>query len=346
MKLSREEFNVPKKYEFTGETRLIQVPFFANGSTVEVKRIRSLKTFYANWTRPGLNIAVKAGELGGWIQSEDNLSHLGAAWVSDDAAVYGDASVINNAGISMKATVTGNATVGGNSRVCNEGHVCDNATILGFSLVGDNSWVYDNVYVTGEVQILGRAEVFGNARLGGTVFVCDNSCVRDNARVTGDIIELRDSVTVAGDAFLHGDIRAKSNARIDGNAEIGTPEVPCDKILIYGSVRIGDGACIHSMRDIFWVGPLLPYRDAPQFSMDNSASSDTETVFYRNKEGGISVVLNGWDVWPLDDFRKSNNVYELIANTAENILNPVARRRDTTTKLKKHRSRECLKNTS
>ena len=50
-----------RKYEFTGETRKV------HGSTLN--RIRALRDF----------ADVKAGELGGWIEKEDNLSHEGTA---------------------------------------------------------------------------------------------------------------------------------------------------------------------------------------------------------------------------------------------------------------------------
>ena len=36
---------------------------------------------------------VKAGELGGYIESEENLSHEGNCWVSDDAYVYNNAYI-------------------------------------------------------------------------------------------------------------------------------------------------------------------------------------------------------------------------------------------------------------
>ena len=38
---------------------------------------------------------VKKGELGGYIEKEENLSENGDAWVSGDAEVYGNARVIN-----------------------------------------------------------------------------------------------------------------------------------------------------------------------------------------------------------------------------------------------------------
>ncbi|WIM84919.1 hypothetical protein QP020_02495 [Gallibacterium anatis] len=42
-------------------------------------------------------IGVKAGDLGGWIENESNLSQNGNAWVFDDARVSGDAEVFDDA---------------------------------------------------------------------------------------------------------------------------------------------------------------------------------------------------------------------------------------------------------
>ena len=76
-----------KKYELTSETKVI------NG--VELHRIKALKSF-GN---------IKEGDLGGWVESEKNLSQDGNAWVSGNAKVYDNAVVYDN------ATVGGNATV-------------------------------------------------------------------------------------------------------------------------------------------------------------------------------------------------------------------------------------------
>lgn len=68
-----------KKYEFTGETKT----FF--GTTL--KRVRAIKSF----------LDVKAGDIGGWIEKEDNLFHDGDAWVSGNASVSGNARVYGDA---------------------------------------------------------------------------------------------------------------------------------------------------------------------------------------------------------------------------------------------------------
>ena len=64
-----------KKYEFTKETQ----EFF--GHTLH--RIVATRNFGD----------VKAGDLGGWIETEDNLSHDRFCWVYDNAWVFGKAVI-------------------------------------------------------------------------------------------------------------------------------------------------------------------------------------------------------------------------------------------------------------
>lgn len=59
--------------------------------------------------------SVEAGELGGYIEKEDNLAHDGNAWVYGDAEVYGDAWVCGDAEVYGNARVCGNAWVYGNA---------------------------------------------------------------------------------------------------------------------------------------------------------------------------------------------------------------------------------------
>ena len=72
-----------KKFEFTGETKTISLFF----RTATLHRIRAVAEF-------GL---VKIGDLGGWIEKEENLSHEGKAWVFGDAKVWGNAKVCGDA---------------------------------------------------------------------------------------------------------------------------------------------------------------------------------------------------------------------------------------------------------
>ena len=49
---------------------------------------------------------VEVGELGGYIEKEENLSQTGDAWVSDDACVSGNARVSGDAWVSGDACYT------------------------------------------------------------------------------------------------------------------------------------------------------------------------------------------------------------------------------------------------
>ena len=89
-----------KRWEFTGEEKTVL--------GVVLKRIRATVEFTLK-----CGIKVKAGENGGWIEKEENLS--GNAWVSGDARVYGNACVSGNARVYGNARVSGDACVSGDA---------------------------------------------------------------------------------------------------------------------------------------------------------------------------------------------------------------------------------------
>ena len=81
-----------KKFELTTESiYLLGTKLF---------RIKALVTFGC----------VKKGELGGFVEKEENLDHTGSAWIFGNAWVYGNEEVSGNAEVSgnqMHATVKG-----------------------------------------------------------------------------------------------------------------------------------------------------------------------------------------------------------------------------------------------
>lgn len=80
-----------KKFELTTESKM----FFGK----KLFRIRALISFGD----------VKAGDLGGYVEKESNLSNDGDAWVYGDARVYGNAQVYGDARVGENAWVGGNA---------------------------------------------------------------------------------------------------------------------------------------------------------------------------------------------------------------------------------------------
>lgn len=78
---------------------------------------------------------VKSGDLGGYIEGEHNLSHVGTCWVSDNAKVYGCARVYDDAKICGNAQVWGDAQVYGNADVFHGAQVYDKARVYGYTEV-------------------------------------------------------------------------------------------------------------------------------------------------------------------------------------------------------------------
>ena len=164
-----------KKYELTSETLVL------SGHTLH--RIKALKDFGS----------IKAGELGGWIESEENLSQANNAWVYGDSKVYEDAKVYDD------AVICGNARVRGNARVFDNAMVCGKANVFG------NAWVYGNAELLDDATVFGNAEIFGNAEL------CDNAMVYGLAKV-GDKAEIGDKATICDKAEIRGNAKIRDAA--------------------------------------------------------------------------------------------------------------------------------------
>ncbi|MFD3268528.1 hypothetical protein ACE3MS_00020 [Paenibacillus dendritiformis] len=136
-----------QKYEFTGEA----TTDIAEGAILH--RIRAVRDF-GN---------VKAGDLGGWIESEKNLGHGGHCWVYDNAAVFGRASVLGYASIRNGAMVYDRAFVYGEAIVDNS-DVFGSATIAGCARVEKRSSVYRYALIAGTAELSG-AEVGANVEV-------------------------------------------------------------------------------------------------------------------------------------------------------------------------------------
>ena len=141
-----------KKYELTDETMEWE------GHTLH--RIKALRDFND----------VKAGDLGGWVESEDNLSQYEKCWLYGNARVYGDARIYGN------AIVCGDAIVHDNARVCDNAIVCNNARIYNTK---------DYCIITG----------FGSRLSATTFFRCKDDEIRVNCGCfNGTLDEFRDKV--------------------------------------------------------------------------------------------------------------------------------------------------------
>lgn len=143
-----------KKYELTDEI------WELDGHILH--RIRALRDFGD----------VTEGLHGGFIESEDNLSHEGDCWVGDAASVYGNAKVYGNAMVYDCASVYDDAEVYG------EAEVCENADVYG------KAKVYGNADVYGRAKVYGSASVYENAVVKGNAEICGWGTVKGNAEIS------------------------------------------------------------------------------------------------------------------------------------------------------------------
>jgi hypothetical protein len=104
------------KYEITN---------IAHPYNQELRRIRALVAISA--------MSVVPGDLGGYVETEKNLSHEGNAWVFGNAQVYG------NAWVSGNARVSGDARVYGDAQVCGDARVSGDASIMWISRIGSEN---------------------------------------------------------------------------------------------------------------------------------------------------------------------------------------------------------------
>ena len=187
--------SIPKKYELTDQIRV------AYGRTFH--RIRALHDFGS----------VRAGDFGGWIEKESNLSHAGICWVASEARVYGNAKIRDNALVTDSARVYGDAEVYDDARLYGYAKVYDQAKVYGKAQMADDGRVY------GSGLLFGEAKVYGNGRIHGNGSACDH-------------------VRVFGGGHLFGHAAASENSQVYGHGRV------------YAHVKIAGDERVSNMRDI------------------------------------------------------------------------------------------------
>ena len=139
----------PKKYELTKEVAEFDTPV----GVKTLYRIRECQT----------------GKIGGFVESEENLSQVGSCMVWGSAGIWGNARVSGNAIVSGYACVGEEAQVYGNAKVLNEAYIHGSAKVSG------------NAVIEGVAEILGTSQISGEATVVDAYVV--NSQITDNAFV-------------------------------------------------------------------------------------------------------------------------------------------------------------------
>lgn len=162
-----------KKYEFTGETKQVAT----KDGCVILHRIRAIRSFGE----------VNAGDLGGWIEKERNLSHKKTAWVMEDAEVRDNAMVQDNACIRGSAKIRGNAKIRGHAKIADKAIIRGHAKIDDYVEISGNVIIEGNARIHCYVMIWGRVEISGNAMIGeidSYIEISGYASIAGNAKIT------------------------------------------------------------------------------------------------------------------------------------------------------------------
>lgn len=195
------------KYELTDETCR------QYGRTLH--RIRALRDI----PRHG----VQAGDLGGWVASESNLSQNGEAWIGGNARVGGNVRISGNVWIGSNVRISGNARIGGDARVYGnvriggDVRVGGGALIYGNARISDNAWIDDNVRVRGDARVGGDALIYGNARVGGYSQIYGNARVGGDAQISGNALIDSNACLLTATIFTSQALHATAFRQKDGS---------------------------------------------------------------------------------------------------------------------------------
>lgn len=150
---------------------------------------------------------VKAGDLGGFVETESNLSAdpNDAAWIYDDAIVCGDALVEDGSVVKDAAIVSGSACVTKQSQISQSAYVTDaalirhavisgQATVLGTACVLNRNGQDEKPIITDRSIVYGQ--VIGNIRIGGDTVLFDNERVYNPSKDAWTITDGKRSVRI------------------------------------------------------------------------------------------------------------------------------------------------------
>lgn len=259
-----------KKYEFVESVVWVRQK---DGCEIDnLRRIRALRDIPCH--------GVKAGDLGGYIKDEKNLSHEGDAWIGGEAYVYGDARIEGGL-VHENAIVSGysisRGEIGGDSILCGQSFVEEGCRLAGKVTV-ENSSIMNGSQLDGEISIMHESIVSGT-NISGNVSLRETVILKE--------------CTVEGNVSLRGRISA-SHTVFDGRGrEQNNP------LKIAGPAKFKHG---YIFCENHWFSVSNFFDDSGK---NFSVSDEGEPIIIFRGEDGELVVNDGKRLFGLDVFLKN-----------------------------------------
>ena len=112
-----------KKYKLLKKDTIEVVPVDGNKIFRKLYRIRAMQDFGD----------VRKGDLGGYVESEDNLSQFNTCWIDEKSKIYGNAHVSLDAKV-IHSTIFDTALISGNA-IVEDSAIYGNAKISSYSKI-------------------------------------------------------------------------------------------------------------------------------------------------------------------------------------------------------------------
>lgn len=245
-----------KKYELTEE-------FLHSSNGTRMFRIKALVNIPYH--------GVKRGELGGFIESVNNLSQQGNAWVMPNCHVFGDSEIsgdvivkngaeIQDSHLSYDIVVSGIVKIKDSHLTGNRFRIEDEASLDDCEMRGEGVLIKDKAKLLGIFcdHQLENFEVSENASIvntgdadttlgGSNIKITGNARLTDVWNLIGDNITIQDDAVIEGKTTLHG-----NNIIVEDMAVVG------ENVTIHDNVHLSECAKVINTN----VGDFLILKDA------------------------------------------------------------------------------------
>jgi len=197
---------------------------------------------------------VKKGEIGGFVEADDNLSHDGLCWIANDAMalgrsrISGDALLRDRARIGDRVMLTDHCIVQDDARLSEFVFAYGHCTIGAQSMLAGAVTVRDHTLilcrprysVSGKKQVpnlRGNVMVRDEARLEGCISAQDDVTIAGRTTIR-DHVRLLEKAYIGGESILEGRTTIGEEAKILQRAKIGGRTKIFGRVLIAGNVSI------------------------------------------------------------------------------------------------------------
>lgn len=307
------------KYEILYDNHIL----FEGKTLYQIKALRDIVP--SNHSFP----KIFKGDLGGYVETEKNLSQEGNCWIYKNSKVFGLATVQDD------AIAWGHTYIQDNAIVCNNA-VIKTSMIYDSSIIKDNAVINCGSAVRNNSSIGGSAKIeassiFDNAKIFGKTAII-KSIVKDEATLTGDTISIINSqikgrVNISGyaniiNSVIEGSVALGNSVNISGHTTIMTSVVegnvvfrnsvsvsPCScisgNITIEGDVIVGEGCIIKGNTHISGFLTLLKETviniNKEHLPLGQTYFSNKNHLFYYSNKYEIDdTICDNYFITPLD----------------------------------------------